>query len=909
MSFQPQVGDVLTIRGVDYKVAEHPAAPGIPYGQEGRQGIVYQLNPVDQSKHSLAIKVFRPKYRMPSLVKQSKSLKQFSQIKGLTVSDRFVLTTEEDHEFLTNHEDLLYSAVMPWVKGPTWADIIAEKRSLSQKESLESAKSLAKVLSQMEQEELAHCDLSAPNVMLPGLVQGNSQAFVELVDLEQMYSKKMEQPDVLPAGSPGYASHKSIKEGLWSPEADRFSGAILLIEMLSWSDEDIRENAWGDSYFKPNELQTNSERYERMLGSLGEKWGEEIVQLFMKAWKSEELDQCPTFGEWALKLNKIKLETEPAVGGSLGWNFKGRDYDLTEESPAEEAAPQFSVEEELAKAAELEQEGQLLKALDVYNLILRELDPSDAMAQELQVIIAELEKKLLIQNDAKLRAASTAKEAENRNAKVENAAPTPPESQPKPKPKKKKKRVPILLMTAVIVLAVGGVGYAFQEQIPFLNKLIGDEPAEVATKEVKEEPEETEEVKEEKTEPAKVEKEEAEVVSLWDLAVVGRSGEWQSNTDAKSIILNKGEKNNYISYDLTKLKVGKATVKGAISATEGIPFELAFFVDSEEVFKTGPITTGQSVPFEVPVNGGYVLTVKVLNNSIEGDDANKSTFALNEMVMEITSKEERPEPLHMESLWTTGIYSNRGEWFTSTDNHTVFVRRGVKNDYVSFDLSSLNIEEAMLTGVVVPTEGIPFNLEFYVDNELVYKTEEIDPSKTGPVPLNVAVKGKSLSIKLVNNSVTGDDNQKTTFELKDMLVNVHKELEVATEPSKESFWTKESTAKKGEWFTSTDNHTLFVRDGNNGDNITYDISNISLNNAKIKGTLIASGIPYQLQFKVDDQVVHTTRQISPDLEVPQSFEVPVSGKILTITVINNSVDGDDAKKTSVTIKDFLLETN
>jgi hypothetical protein len=43
MPFQPQVNQELTIDDVTYRIAEHPAAPGIPYGQEGRQAIVYQL--------------------------------------------------------------------------------------------------------------------------------------------------------------------------------------------------------------------------------------------------------------------------------------------------------------------------------------------------------------------------------------------------------------------------------------------------------------------------------------------------------------------------------------------------------------------------------------------------------------------------------------------------------------------------------------------------------------------------------------------------------------------------------------------------------------------------------------------------------------------------------------------------
>ena len=43
MLFHPQVSDQLTINSATYRVAEHPAAPGMPYGQEGRAATVYKL--------------------------------------------------------------------------------------------------------------------------------------------------------------------------------------------------------------------------------------------------------------------------------------------------------------------------------------------------------------------------------------------------------------------------------------------------------------------------------------------------------------------------------------------------------------------------------------------------------------------------------------------------------------------------------------------------------------------------------------------------------------------------------------------------------------------------------------------------------------------------------------------------
>lgn len=59
MPFQPEVNQELVIDGVSYCIAEHPAAPGMPYGQEDRQAIVYQVvagkdRRALQLRHSLA---------------------------------------------------------------------------------------------------------------------------------------------------------------------------------------------------------------------------------------------------------------------------------------------------------------------------------------------------------------------------------------------------------------------------------------------------------------------------------------------------------------------------------------------------------------------------------------------------------------------------------------------------------------------------------------------------------------------------------------------------------------------------------------------------------------------------------------------------------------------------------------
>ena len=89
MLFQPEVNQELIIDDVTYRIAEHPAAPGIPYGQEGRQAIVYQLVSGEERR---ALKVFRPRYRLPALVGQADKIAPLAGLPGLQVCQRTVLS-------------------------------------------------------------------------------------------------------------------------------------------------------------------------------------------------------------------------------------------------------------------------------------------------------------------------------------------------------------------------------------------------------------------------------------------------------------------------------------------------------------------------------------------------------------------------------------------------------------------------------------------------------------------------------------------------------------------------------------------------------------------------------------------------------------------------------------------------
>jgi hypothetical protein len=248
----------------------------------------------------------KPRFCTPALVAQAEKLAAFAGLPSLQVARRTVLTPDSHADLLRREPDLTYAVLMPWVEGPTWQEVLLEKRPLTPQQALMLAHALAEILSQMEQHGIAHCDLSGPNVLQPALTpafgspspvgRGARGEGVALVDLEGLYAPGLGRPEALSSGSAGYA-HRQAVGGLWGPQADRFAGAVLLAEMLGWCDPDVVQAAWGESYFEPAEMQRETARYQTLAAALARRWGEGVARLFERAWRSESLLDCPTFGE------------------------------------------------------------------------------------------------------------------------------------------------------------------------------------------------------------------------------------------------------------------------------------------------------------------------------------------------------------------------------------------------------------------------------------------------------------------------------------------------------------------------------------------------------------------------------------------------------------------------------------
>ena len=276
---------------IEFIAREHPNAPGIAHAIEGGKATVYRVTDTATQK-DYALKVMKQQHRDPALTDICQRLRALSTVRGLAACDRVCLTDASSGPTVRRYPDLRYAILMQWITGRTWFDTIRSRGQLRMPDALRLGLRLASVLDELEGRKLSHCDIAGGNVIFdPTTFE------IELIDVEDVYGPGFERPRAVPLGTQGY-QHRKSAGGQWSAEADRFAGAVMLAEMLGWYDHRVRDNAWGETYFEPGELQDeNSWRYPILRRAL-EAFSLSLGILLERAWRSIELAECPSLAEW-----------------------------------------------------------------------------------------------------------------------------------------------------------------------------------------------------------------------------------------------------------------------------------------------------------------------------------------------------------------------------------------------------------------------------------------------------------------------------------------------------------------------------------------------------------------------------------------------------------------------------------
>ena len=316
MAFAPRPGDTLSYIDGQLRFVQHPGMKD-PFvlREEGKRGTVYQLA---KGSEKWALKVFKKLYRKPHQLEIAKKLGPLVGITGMKAAKRTVF--EAGHPLVVAHPDLLHAQMMPWVDGFTWFNVLnvggpRNSTYLQPSHAARLSHRFCLLMCEIERRGIAHTDIASGNVIVDVDSIG-----VELIDLEEMFGPDFPRPAKLNAGSAGYG-HPMLRDpscdGLWSAECDRFAMAVLLAEMLIFSDPELAaQGDQGGGYFGDTELQSDSPRYRRAVAYLRRECPR-VEELFRRAWESPSIAMCASAEDWLRVLEPIVAQAPATTGAGL----------------------------------------------------------------------------------------------------------------------------------------------------------------------------------------------------------------------------------------------------------------------------------------------------------------------------------------------------------------------------------------------------------------------------------------------------------------------------------------------------------------------------------------------------------------------------------------------------------------
>jgi hypothetical protein len=292
---------VLSIGKNSFVFMPHPLFPDemdAVFVLEGGTAFIYKIREVDTGE-LYALKVFKRDSRNEQVAYTAASLAQYTGLPELQTDKRVCITKSRYPDLIHAYPEMAYAILMPWIDAPTWAGILLSPRasaSYTCEQALSLAQATANVLSKLETYGLAHADIAGGNV-----VPAADRQQIQLLDPENMYIPATPTPQRVSQGTPGYQHQHLGPYGQWCPEGDRFAGAILLTEMLTWWNPRVRARVseHAETVFRPEELQAPEAPCLQAVRDTLYSLGPQLLELFDRAWLSSSLADCPPLRTWA----------------------------------------------------------------------------------------------------------------------------------------------------------------------------------------------------------------------------------------------------------------------------------------------------------------------------------------------------------------------------------------------------------------------------------------------------------------------------------------------------------------------------------------------------------------------------------------------------------------------------------
>jgi hypothetical protein len=293
--------DFLTLGRTIYQVVDDPRISDgisdepVAFAVEGGHAIVYQLRHVE-TKALLALKVLFPGDQGPEILRNEDLLAQLAPVPGFAACESVYLTRQTHPEDVTRCPDFEYGSLMPWIPDRTWSAVLEDRTNgLDDRTSWQLANDLLVLLSLLERNQVAHCDLSGGNLLVD-LRSGR----VNLIDFDDVFWPGAPAPKWSVDGTPAYSKPG---DRTFRASGDRFGTAVLLAEILCWRDARIRAQvearALGPTLFTPDECAGIDNEHYREVHLFLSQLHHELGELFAQAWEAPpSQDSCPSVATW-----------------------------------------------------------------------------------------------------------------------------------------------------------------------------------------------------------------------------------------------------------------------------------------------------------------------------------------------------------------------------------------------------------------------------------------------------------------------------------------------------------------------------------------------------------------------------------------------------------------------------------
>lgn len=262
----------------------------------------------DSLDNHYALKVFRRNYYKRYNINTEQTRNTYIQdIPGLEwVTDRIMINTHDDAALIAQHPLLEHAILMPWFDEQTWDSWSAIKFKLTSNTSLLPPQSilnsialqLADAVVQLGDFGLAHGDINDNNI----LVDINTGT-ITIIDIEDMYMHGA--TDMHVGGTNGYRFNQTFNA--WTPDADKFSTALLISEIVAKRETMALGIVRDEGYFTQDEIDdrdTDCKAYKALDTSLA-KIDTTLHQLFLQAWQATDITHCPEIYDWLLALGTL----------------------------------------------------------------------------------------------------------------------------------------------------------------------------------------------------------------------------------------------------------------------------------------------------------------------------------------------------------------------------------------------------------------------------------------------------------------------------------------------------------------------------------------------------------------------------------------------------------------------------